>query len=234
MEDLLRSGRRMYLNNAPERQRERQRRNILLTPQDAAMQESQFLDAPYVHQCEPKYHALLLRAAEYAKRHKKYCLWFRAHDTILDKSERPKDPLKLQKKKERLLQRHDQQTKGIPCQCPLFEGLKMCVTEKNWNCKHIIFLKHTSCEAAGWKLNSLGRVSSSDGANPGERFLDYLAEVPFRRCDVAGERVARGCVADARREPDVDAEQGHGARSPTPWTPALARLCQHNIYDSGC
>lgn len=82
--------------------RERHRRNRLLPPppEDAALRESDFLDAPYVHQHnEPKYHARLLRAAEYAKRHKKHCLWFRAHDTIMDRIERPKDLMKLQKKR---------------------------------------------------------------------------------------------------------------------------------------
>ena len=63
------------------------------TPQDAILQESEILDAPYVHQhSEPKHHALLLRTAEYAKRPKKHCLWCRAHDTIMDKTDRPKDP----------------------------------------------------------------------------------------------------------------------------------------------
>ena len=115
-----------------------------MTPQAAAVQESKFVDAPYVHQHnEPKHHALLLRAAEYAKRRKKYCVWFRAHDTIMDKAERPKDPFKLQTKKERLLQKHDQQTKGMPGLCPLFEGLKIRVVENIWICKDIVVFKHT-------------------------------------------------------------------------------------------
>ena len=62
------------------------------------MQESDFLDAPYVHQHnEPMYHAFLLRAADYAKRYKKYCFWLRAHYTIMEQMERSEDPMELQK-----------------------------------------------------------------------------------------------------------------------------------------
>ena len=67
----------------------------------------------------------------------------------MDKTERPKDPLKLHTKKERLLLRHDQQTKDIPGLCTLFEGLKLRVTEKIWISKDTIFLNHTSCEVVG-------------------------------------------------------------------------------------
>ena len=48
---------------------ERQRRNRLIEPKDARIKERPFIDAPYIHQHnEPKYHALLLRAVEHAKR----------------------------------------------------------------------------------------------------------------------------------------------------------------------
>ena len=148
------------------------------------MQESDFLYAPYVHQHnEPKYHALLLGAAEYAKRHKTYCLWFRAHDTTMDRMERPMDPMKLQKKKERLLQKHDQQTNGIPGLFLLSDRLKLRVAEKIWISKEIIIFKDTSCEVVGWRLNSLDCVGSEDSSNPRERFLDYFLEVIFVRFD---------------------------------------------------
>ena len=48
---------------------ERQRRNILIQPQDARIRGNPFIDAPYIHQHnEPKCHALLPRAVEHAKR----------------------------------------------------------------------------------------------------------------------------------------------------------------------
>ena len=48
---------------------ERQRRNRLLEPNDKRLHEEPFLSAPYVHKNnDPKYHAMLLRALESAKR----------------------------------------------------------------------------------------------------------------------------------------------------------------------
>ena len=138
--------------------KERERRNRLLSPQDPEVQEPRFLDAPYVHQNnEPKYHALLLRAYEYAKRHEKHCLWFKAHDTICNKAEIPKDPAKLRAKKERFLQFHDQKTKGIHGLNWLYEGMEVWVTDKIRKGK-ITILKHTPCEVVGWELHTADRI----------------------------------------------------------------------------
>ena len=54
--------------------RRRDERNRLLAPEDPRVHEAPFLDAPYVHRNnEPKYHALLLRAQEVAKRNHNFC-----------------------------------------------------------------------------------------------------------------------------------------------------------------
>ena len=63
---------------------ERARRNRLVLPRDPRLNQEPFLSAPYIHQNnEPKYHAMLLRAVEQAKRGAegpKHILWIRAQD----------------------------------------------------------------------------------------------------------------------------------------------------------
>ena len=63
---------------------ERLRRNRLVEPQDPRLLKEPFLSAPYVHRNnQPKYHAMLLRAVEHAKRGQngsKHILWVRAQD----------------------------------------------------------------------------------------------------------------------------------------------------------
>ena len=161
------------------------RRCRLFTPQDAECQQDVFLDAPYIHQNnEPKYHALLLRAQEYAKRHRIHCLWFQAVDRICNPAEIPKDPLKLKSKRERFLLFHDQKTAGIPGLCPLYKGLKMRVTEKIRRSKAITILKHTPCTVVGWRLHELDQKKAASATeSDGSRFLDYLPEVIFVEFD---------------------------------------------------
>ena len=157
---------------------ERSRRNRLLLPQDAAAQEEIFLDAPYIHQNnEPKYHALLLRAQEYAKRHRLHCLWFQAVDRFCAAAEVPKDPQKAEAKRMRMLQFHDQKTAGMPGLCPLYKGLNLRVTEKIVRNSTIKILKHTSCTVVDWRLHELDRKQTSASQNVEARFLDYLPEV---------------------------------------------------------
>jgi len=159
-------------------QTERERRCRLFTPQDAECQQDVFLEAPYVHQNnEPKYHALLLRAQEYAKRRQIHCLWFQAVDRICNTAEIPKDPQKLKAKRERFLQFHDQKTAGMPGLCPLYRGLKMRTTEKIRKSKAIVVLKHTPCTVVGWRLHELDQLKVATSA--GARFLDYLPDVIF-------------------------------------------------------
>ena len=154
---------------------ERARRHRLLTPQDSEAQQDAFIEAPYIHQNnEPKYHAMLLRAREYAKRYKIHCLWFQAVDRIHDSTQKRKDPAQLNLQRQRFLQFHDQRTAGIPGLSPLFIGLKMRVAEKIRRSKKIIVLKHTSCTVVGWRLHELDQQHVDQG--DGERFLDYLPE----------------------------------------------------------
>ena len=64
---------------------ERTRRNRLIEADDPRVLQEPFLSATYVHRNnEPKYHAMLLRAVEQAKRGRggpKHILWVRAQDT---------------------------------------------------------------------------------------------------------------------------------------------------------
>ena len=61
---------------------ERERRNRLIAAGDSRVTQDPFVDAPYMHKNnEPKYHAMLLRAAEHAKKLEKHVLWFGAEDT---------------------------------------------------------------------------------------------------------------------------------------------------------
>ena len=87
--------------------KERQRRNRLLEARDPRLLQEPFLSAPYVHRNnEPKYHAMLLRAVELAKRATggpKFILWVRAEDTIQNPREVTATPEQLNKKRERFL-----------------------------------------------------------------------------------------------------------------------------------
>ena len=61
--------------------KERERRNRLIGTADPRVQQAPFVTAPYIHKNnQPKYHAMLLRAAEDAKKRKKYILWFSSKD----------------------------------------------------------------------------------------------------------------------------------------------------------
>ena len=105
---------------------ERQRRNRLLAPKDPRIHKEPFLSAAYVHKNnEPKYHAMLLRAVEDAKRREqdpRHILWVTAHDTILNPKEIGRTAEHRRRKRERFLQFHDQKTGGIPGLTPLFQA----------------------------------------------------------------------------------------------------------------
>ena len=115
-------------------QMERIRRNRLIAAEDPRVLQEPFLSAPYVHQNNtPKYHAMLLRAVEQAKRGAegpKHILWVRAQDTPHNPKEVAATPEKVEQKRNRFLQYHDQQTAGIPGLLPMYIGLKARVTEK--------------------------------------------------------------------------------------------------------
>ena len=113
---------------------ERRRRNRLIESNDARVYQEPFLSAPYVHQNnEPKYHAMLLRAVELAKRAPggpKYVLWVTAQDTVHNPQEIASSAAQVDKQRRRFLQFHDQRTAGSPGLLPLYVGLQARVTEK--------------------------------------------------------------------------------------------------------
>ena len=150
---------------------ERGRRNRLLEEVDPRVRQEPFLSAPFIHKNnEPKYHAMLLRAAEQAKSERKYTLWFAATDTPDNPAQIVKTPGKLQQRLQRFLQFHDQQTAGVPGLNIMYEGMQARVTEKLVKHKNIVILKHSPCTVVGWDLHPADR-QRKDGP---ERFLDYL------------------------------------------------------------
>ena len=171
---------------------ERARRNRLVAAEDGRVLEEPFLSAPYVHQNNaPKYHAMLLRAVEHAKRGAggpKHILWVRAQDTPHNPKEVATTPAKVDQKRDRFLQYHDQQTSGIPGLLPMYVGLKARVTEKIAKSSKITILKHTPCEVVGWDLHAGDRVRE---AGP-ERLLNYLPNIIYLRFKGAKWRVHPG------------------------------------------
>ena len=148
---------------------ERQRRNRLAASKDPRLSRAPFLDAPYVHQNnEPKYHALLTRALEHAKRNEegvKHVLWVVAKDKPHDAPEFRISKDLLDKKRARWLQLHDQQTGGIPGLFPLYKGLRMRTTERI--SKKLKIWKHTPCTVYAWDLHP----SDKQLSGVGERML---------------------------------------------------------------
>ena len=159
---------------------ERERRNRLIAPEDPRLVEEPFVSAPYMHKNnEPKYHAMLLRAAEHAKQRKLHILWFNAQDTPENPAQVAKSPEKLQERLQRFLQLHDQKTAGIPGLTPCYVGLKGRVTEKISMKKGLTILKHMPCTLVGWDLHPAGRHNL-----PGsERLLNYLPRCLYLRLE---------------------------------------------------
>ena len=168
---------------------ERERRNRLVEAGDPRVQEEPFVSAPYIHRNnEPKYHALLLRAEEHAKKKQKYRLWFAAQDKPCNPAELAKNAEQLKAKMARFLQFHDQKTAGIPGLCILYASLQMRVTEKIINNSKVTILKHTPCTVVGWELHRGDRKRVDDG----ERFLDYLPTVIYVQFEEADWQVDAG------------------------------------------
>ena len=163
---------------------ERERRNRLVEAGDPRVLEEPFLSAPYIHRNNvPKYHAMLLRAEEHAKRTHNFRIWFAAQDTPCNPAEIGKNPEQVKAKLARFLQFHDQQTEGIPGLCLLYPGLQMRVTAKIMKNSKVTILKHTPCTVVGWELHSHDKVIVDE---KGERFLTYQPKtifVKFENCD---------------------------------------------------
>ena len=103
-----------------------------MSARDHRLGEAPFLDAPYIHQHnEPKFHALLMRATEHAKRcadGPKYTLWIVAQDTPVNPDEIGPDASQVEKKRAKWLQFHDQKTNGIPGILPMYENMRARVS----------------------------------------------------------------------------------------------------------
>ena len=111
--------------------RKRERRNRVITSGDKRVTQKPFIDAPYMHKNnEPKYHAMLLRAAEHGKKEGKHILWFAAVDEPDNPQQLAKSKERLHERKQKLLQIHDRKTAGIPGITPIFVGLRGRTTEK--------------------------------------------------------------------------------------------------------
>ena len=158
---------------------ERERRCRLVTKHTEKVASQLFLHAPYVHQNnQPKYHAMLLRAVEHAKRGfstPRQVRWIRAQDTPLKSSDVGRTPEQVDRKLERFLQLHDQRTAGIPGLFVMYVGAPVRTTEKLKLSSEITVLKHTSGRIVGWELHAADAHTSNDF----EVFLQYIPKVVF-------------------------------------------------------
>ena len=105
----------------------------------------------------------------------KHILWVRAQDTPRNPKEIAATPAKVDQKRDRFLQFHDQQTAGIPGLFPMYLGLKARTTEKIAKGKHLTILKHTPCIVVGWDLHLGDRVHEAGS----ERLLSYLPNIIY-------------------------------------------------------
>ena len=176
---------------------ERARRCRLLEPNDKRLHKEPFIYAPYIHQNnDPKYHAMLLRAAEHAKRgfdKPRHIIWTHAVDEISNPKEIAKTFDKICKKQDRMLQFHDQKTAGIPGILPLFEGMKARVTEKvsfghDFQQRSVMILKHTSCTVVGWKLQKCEEMTDHKTS---QRVVQHMPEVIYLKFDKAEWQISK-------------------------------------------
>ena len=166
---------------------ERERRNRLIAAGDSRVIQDPFVDAPYMHKNnEPKYHAMLLRAAEHAKKLEKHVLWFGAEDTPENPSQLAQSDAQLVARKEKLLQLHDQKTAGIPGITPAYVGLRGRTTEKICCTKEIVILKHMACSLVGWELHPADRRRDIEGP---ERYLDHLPRCLYLKVEGASWQI---------------------------------------------
>ena len=174
---LLKEGRSWYevqLLECESCKQHRDNRNRLVATGDTRVTQAPFLESPYVHKNnDPKYHALLLRAVEHAKRNvtgPKQILWFQAQDTILNPAEVAATEAELEQKLRRFLQYNDQKTAGIPGLFPLYHDMNVRITEKLAKNHKVTMLKHSPCKVVGWLLHPDDRETTSAS----QRRLNHL------------------------------------------------------------
>ena len=118
----------------------------------------------------------------------KHILWVRAQDTPHNPKEIAATPAKVEQKRDRFLQFHDQQTAGIPGLFPMYQDLKARITEKVAKGKHLTILKHTPCIVVGWDLHVGDRVREAGS----ERLLNYLPNIIYIKFPGATWQIHRG------------------------------------------
>ena len=95
-------------------QEQRERRNRVLANDDPRVRSEPYLSAPFIHKNnEPKYHAMLQRAHEQAKKQRKHVLWFAAVDTPANPAQIVNTPAKLKQEKKAKKSRSPSQTLGF-------------------------------------------------------------------------------------------------------------------------
>ena len=158
---------------------ERKRRCRQVASHLEKVSQEPFLRAPYVHQNnQPKYHAMLVRALEHAKRGgdtPEQVLWIQAKDTPLKPQDLGRTQEQIDKKRERFLQLHDQKTRGIPGLLVVYMNAPVRITEKIKLSSEIIALKHTSGKIVGWELHA----GDSQETTEFQRVLNYTPKVLY-------------------------------------------------------
>ena len=128
------------------------RHRVVPSDADPRFRQQPFDAAPYIHPNNlPKYVALQLRAVEYARQRQLCVNWVTAQDRPLHQDDRALSEEALNKKRERWLGYHDQQTAGIMGLLPLVRGLPMRLTD-SVN-RGLGLYKHRRCTLINWTLH---------------------------------------------------------------------------------
>ena len=130
---------------------ERKRRARERTRGDRRHLSEPFVSAPYIRfYNQPKYHALQLRALRFARAHSRRVRWVQARDKPLAKEDKAASREALAHKRNQWLQKHDQDTAGIPGLFPAVRGMPIRFTATVDREKQIF--KHTRGVLKGWEL----------------------------------------------------------------------------------
>ena len=133
-------------------QAERKRRCRVAPSGDPSLKQEPFVSAIYIHPHNtPKYHALQLRAIEFAKANQRILLWIIARDNPLTTEDLSLSRESLKQRKEAWLGFHDQQTAGIMGMFPCVRGLRVRITDK-LDADLKIF-KNSTGFIVGWELS---------------------------------------------------------------------------------
>ena len=114
------------------KQERTRRRQVLGTNPDVVDNEkyAAFADAPYVHPFnQPKYHALICHAVQFAQAKSQAVLWCIAQDWPLTSDDEQLTPDELQGYREAWLATHDQRTGGIMGLLPLVQDMPVRFTD---------------------------------------------------------------------------------------------------------